>query len=237
VRSLQVVDDALITPTVADANSETFTGCVYDRAGTIVRAAQRTSRGVSWKPVDPECVDVGVARREIDGDCIYLGHYTAHYGHFLLETLARFWALESGETFDRFLFQPLLHPTPRLRSFSPAKVSLECFGVDLRRVSIVRKATRVKRLVVPASLVEINNSAHQSQGAVYRRIAECCAGAAELPHPRLYLSRRRYKRFRPGEESKGYKPFTNEDQVEQLFESLGFTNIKITFDESLVSRK
>lgn len=223
-RALRVIDDAVVTPTVVDRDGMTFTGCVYDAAGRIVRESQRTSRNVSWKPADPEQVDVGIAVDQLDGEGVYLGHYTGHYGHFLLETLSRFWALESGAGFDRLLFQPFVHPTPRPRSFSPAKVSLECFGVDLRRVSIVRKPTRVRRLVLPTSLLEIKRWADQRQSDVYRRIAACCAQErmdGRLPS-RLYLSRRRFKRFQLTERSKGYRPFTNEDQVEELFESLGF---------------
>lgn len=219
-----MVDDAYVTPTVVDRQRMTFTGCVYDAAGDIVGASQRTSRGVSWKTEDPDRIDVGAPAGELDHECLYLGHYTAHYGHFLLETLARFWALESDASFERFLFQPFVHSAPRPRSFSPARVSLECFGVDLGRVSIVRKPMRVRRLAVPTSLVEINHSADPRQSAVYRRIAACCAkrrSAGGRPS-RLYLSRRRFRRFGLTERSKGYRPFTNEDEVENLFASLGF---------------
>ena len=223
-RALHVIEDALVTPTVVDRRASTFTGCVYDHGGRIVRASQRTARDVAWQPADPEQIDSGVTADELDGDCLYLGHYTGHYGHFLLETLARFWALESTSDVDRFLLQPFVHSTPRPRSFPPARVCLECFGADLGRVSIVRKPTRVRRLMLPTSLVEIKRWADRRQRDVYRKIAACCRREHSdgQSASRLYLSRRRLRRFGPTTRSRGYRPFSNEHQVEGVFASLGF---------------
>lgn len=237
-RSLHIVDNALVTPTVIDRANRTFTGCVYDGAGEIVRAAQRTSHGVSWKAVDPDRVDLRIAAEEVDGECVYLGHYTSHYGHFLLETLSRFWALESGSDFDRLVFHPFVHPTPRPRSFAPARVALECFDADLRRVTILRRPTRFRRLVLPTALVEINNAADEGQRAVYRRIVARCrarSGAGFSPQ-RLYLSRRRLNRFRLPGRSTAYRPFTNEGEIEELFGSLGFVVLhpeRVPFSEQV----
>lgn len=77
--------------------------------------------------------------------------------------------------------------------------------------------------------MEIGHWAHPSQGEVYRQIARCCSMQLEDAYNyerartlRLYLSRRRYKRYRTFGRWRAYRPFSNEDEVEELFASLGF---------------
>ena len=132
-KSLSVVRDAIVTPTTVDKKRRTFTGCVYDSAGVVVRSSQRTAANVSWQPADSEHIDPASVRAEIDGACVYLGHYTAQYGHFLLETLSRFWVLETDVSYGHVLLQPSsarrVHARFRRRTFplaASASTSAAC---------------------------------------------------------------------------------------------------------------
>ena len=127
--SISRLGDATATPTVAETSSRTFSGVIYDSQGLICRAAQRTRNGVNeWTPSDSGAIAVDVSTKYIPGRSLYLGHYTGHYGHFLIETLARLWPLlgttlhEAG--YDRVVFHPFLHKTPAVNKFSPARALL-----------------------------------------------------------------------------------------------------------------
>lgn len=215
-RILHCLRDAVVTPTVANRVEHTFTGCVYDRTGRLVPASQRTHGAITWKPADPEQIIAPEVAQEIEGQGIYLGHYTGHYGHFLIDTLSRFWALQTGFAYDKLVFQPFVLRMPDFQAFSPLRVCCECFGVKLEDLYTVRACLRFKKLAVPSMLFEVGQAAKPEQALVYRQIAEYCVGRAKVPEaPRLYLSRSRLK--------KGHKPAANEEQVERVFESFGFT--------------
>jgi hypothetical protein len=216
-RILHSLSGAVVTPTVANRAEHTFTGCVYDRAGRLVPASQRTHGAITWKPADPEWMVNPEISQEIEGQGVYLGHYTGHYGHFLIDTLARFWVLQTGFAYDKLVFQPFVLRMPDFQAFSPLRVCCECFGVKLDDLFTVRACLRFKRLAVPTMLFEVGQEAKPEQALVYRQIADYCASRAEVPEmpTRLYLSRSRLK--------KGHKPAANEAQVEQVFESFGFT--------------
>lgn len=238
-KSLYYLENAVITPTEIDVENRTFSGAVYDQSGHLVSISQRTSAHVAWKPTDPDQLPDNTAGSEmLDGNCIYLGHYSGHYGHFLLETLSRFWVLQENIHYDRLIFQPFIHDIPHPSVFSPAKVCFECFNIKPKQVVVVKKMIRCKFLIVPSPLVEINNCANPEQAAIYKQIAKHCEEVSKnrsgflnkflnpslhsaLKHHRFYLSRKKLR-------SPHY--IKNEDEVEKIFRKFGFD---VIYPESL----
>lgn len=249
-RVLHRLKNAVVTPTVTQPDKSTFSGCVYDQDGRVVPASTRTSRNVVWKAENPSPLEAGGGIKTISGPCLYLGHYTTHYGHFLLETLARFWALEEEIPYHRVVFHPFIHSTPRfpllrrlVRGQSPLDVCFKCFGIRWRKTLIVRRPLRFSELLVPSPLVEINNTANPEQAAVFRRIARYCderwdfhrlfdPGTFPARTPlRLYLSRSKLKTWLPG------RVTSNEPRIEDLFASFGFQVIHpqdLTFPQQVL---
>ena len=232
LRELTQLDGAIATPTVAYPASRTFTGVIYDSYGLICRVAQRTRCGNNeWHPSDPDTISIGMPMRTVQGRSLYLGHYTGHYGHFLLETLARLWPLHGGNMhangFDRVVFHPFLHKTPSINHFSPARMSLASFGIQAKDVVFVAEPLRFETLAVPSALLEINHVVDRGMADTYQNITQHCLSlGSSLPGfwrkvlgwpaegpLRLYLSRRR---------AKGYHPMSNELQVERIFIDSGF---------------
>lgn len=168
------LNNAIVTQTTIDRKKKTFTGCVYDEHGRVCEASQRTSKGVEWRPADPKEISIDHDLHEINGLCIYMGHMTSHYGHFLLETLSRFWTLLEGLKYSKLVFHPFVHSVPKIPGYSPLKACIECFGIDKNDILIVEEDLRFKRLAVPTPLVEINDSAEAEQIAVYQKIIEYC---------------------------------------------------------------
>lgn len=228
-KRLHYLENAVIIPTQIDPENRTFSGCVYDQSGHLVSTSQRTKSHVAWKPTDLDQLPDDTDIREIfDGKCIYLGHYSGHYGHFLLETLSRFWVFQENLDYDRLIFQPFIHNIPHPSVFSPAKACFECFNIKLNRVVFLKKTYRCKHLTIPNSLVEINNWANPEQLVIYKQITEYCRKTSlktrgllncffnstfyrAFKHNRFYLSRRKLR-------SPHY--IKNEDEIEKYFANL-----------------
>lgn len=230
-KSILHLENAVATPTIKNNDTKTFVGCIYDQTGQIEQASQRTKENVVWVPNDPENIGTSDIERTISGRSIYLGHLTSHYGHFLLETLSRFWALQPGEVYDNYVFHQFLHNIPDIETFSPIKVTFEAYGIDPKKVLIIDSPIRFENLTVPNSLISINNSGNIEQAVVYKHISDYCLKNYRkeenffsklfpsrleklLKAKKIYLSR---SKFNSG------KFVKNESDIENIFKSFGFT--------------
>jgi hypothetical protein len=232
MRTLKTLRDAIATPTVADLACKTFSGVIYDEFGKICRSAQRNNCSSNeWRPSDADALSLDALPNYVSGCSLYLGHYTGHYGHFLLETLARLWPLWGTSLraagYDRVVFHPFLHKTPGIRQFSPARMSLATFGIDAAQVLLINEPLRFERLDIPTPLLEINYRVDPSMAKTYELITKFCLSApSSRPGiwPRLtgwpsrgplslYLSRRH---------ARGFHPMVNERAVERIFVDAGF---------------
>jgi capsular polysaccharide biosynthesis protein len=239
--------NAYVTRTDVDDQGRTFRGTVYDASGRLCELAQRPGARLLWRAADPARVIPHQDALQLDGRVASLGHYMTQYGHFILESLSRFWSLDDHGDFDWFVFQPFVHPLYAPEEFEPLRVALACFGVDPARIVFADRDLSIAELVVPMPLVAVYESIHRHQRRIYDRIARFCASAlvdGEVPGDaeRVYLSRRRYRnvvnRFRPPRRehlrerllsrllfNKRFEPLApviNEDDVEALFVGRGF---------------
>lgn len=216
---IECFENAIVTPSSFEKSTYSFTGCVYDNRGVLIRNSQKTSRMVAWKPADPEFIDLKGKAEEIGGVCIYMGHCTFQYGHFLLETLARFWALDLNIKYDYLIFHRFLGSSCDIKNFSFARECFTVFSIESKKILIADRAMKFRSLLLSCSLLEINFQAHRDQALVYKRILRHClreARGCDEKLSRLYLSRSRwYKRRR----------VINEQAMEKIFSDYGFTII------------
>ena len=166
----------------------------------------------SWCRMDgrytlPEDVDVSVVPEEIDGDHLFLGSMQPHFGHGVLEGLARAWAFAAfsvrhPQGFGLF-YEPSIPPF--------AWELIVRSGIPPDRVRCLDRPVRIERLHVPTpaqrshhwfrpEMIEtwqtIGRSGDQGGGA--------CA--------RTWLSRR----------TSGRRRLRNEDEIEARFAAAGF---------------
>ncbi len=232
-KALYCLNDAIITPNVWNSATNALSGGVYDQHGKLCRPAERSRVMSMIKLINPETIDPTEACDEISGTCIYLGHYTHHYGHFLLETLARFWPLTLDHDYDKYIFHTLFNRTTYSPAYSPANISFASFGIDSDKVLVTRNKIRVEQLLVPSRMISINDEADSEQANVYRNIVSYCqqqsAGSEATFPSRIYVSRR--KLCTRGSQSRF---LVNESEVEQLFAAFGFT---IIYPEELAFEK
>jgi hypothetical protein len=155
---------------------------------------QRRQRGALAS--EPAAGSAVQPEAEIDEDVVYLGWLFNHYGHFLMQSLARVWFLAEVNPATRVLFH---HPSaPRFQPTGWARRMLEAFGVPPERMLTLREPTRLRRLIVPEPLFEPRATAndqtvrvHEAMARPYWEVARRIAGNVEPSPQPLYLSRRR----------------------------------------------
>jgi capsular polysaccharide biosynthesis protein len=182
------VENAVYVPTVEVAPHQ-FEGGLLTADGQPIPEALAQRRKSRWGSrvlgelppsvaLDPE--------RAIDEDVVYLGWYFDHFGHFLLESLARTWILPA---LDPAL--PVVFHTQRRSTISgPTLDILELLGVGRDRILTLDPQTRLRRVIVPEPLYEISHAAHERMPEPFRRIAAQLAPRDAPTGQPLYLSRR-----------------------------------------------
>jgi capsular polysaccharide biosynthesis protein len=173
--TVATVDDAVYVP-------EELAGKDQVRRGKIAQTVSESS------PVMYE--------REVDEEVVYLGWLFSHYGHFLMQSLARIWVLSQLDPAHRVLFHQ-----PSRAAWQPpgwALRTLEAVGVPPERILTLEVPTRLRRLIIPEPLFEPRSTtedytvrAHEAMARPYQAVAERIAGDVQPSSQPDYLSRRR----------------------------------------------
>jgi capsular polysaccharide biosynthesis protein len=210
--------DAIVMPTVADPAHRSFSGCVYGRNGRVLRMSQRIT-GFDFAARDPDVAVAPSDARVLRGRAVWLGQYANHYGHFLLESLSRTWAIDSLPPAEHYVFNRFVTVNPpAMAPFQSA--CFQALGIDARRIVVIDKPVRCELLHVPTPLFRIVSGARPEYIETFRRIASFVTGdkgvdsAGRAPGGRYYLSRRRLRVVSRGT--------LNEDEVESTFADFGF---------------
>lgn len=196
--SVEVVDDFLYVP--------------KDQSGLLRREREALVRGDElFISADPAVT--------IDEDVVYLGWLFNHYGHFLMQSLARVWALADVPPSVKVIF----HHSNAV-GVAPAKWAqrmLAAFGVPPERMLSLDTPTRLRRVIVPEPLFAPRSVAddqtvrvHEAMARPYQEVAARLAPDATVSTQPLYLSRRRLP--------SSQRLMVGEDQLEELLRQNGF---------------
>ncbi|GGL54026.1 hypothetical protein GCM10011575_10550 [Microlunatus endophyticus] len=152
--------------------------------------------------------------RTLPGSYFYLDdEVRGHFGHMTTEVLARLWAWDEAKAADPSL-KAILHANRR-RQLSDWEVRLlGAAGIDRDDIVFAREPVRVERLVAATPMLSNPYYVHPGIGEIWRRVGDDLAAQSELgaSPDRIFIARRIKKRS-----------CRNATDVEQLFESLGFT--------------
>ncbi|MEM9038640.1 MAG: glycosyltransferase family 61 protein [Actinomycetota bacterium] len=157
----------------------------------------------------PVSVDLDAPSERLDGTHFFLGSLHPHFGHFLVEGLARVWAWRRVAD---------LHPDARLLVYEPGLPRfgtrlLELAGVETDRLLFLQNTVEVDRLYVPDVAMRTHRWVSNPMGETWQHMASRIDdGPAVTPTRRVFLSRR----------SVANRPLVNTDEIEGLFESHGF---------------
>jgi capsular polysaccharide biosynthesis protein len=218
----KVVTDSLILPHTKDVH-----GGILDCEGNEILEA-RLVRGagqiVVGSPLAP--TDLHKVTKIGYGTHCYAGALFWHFGHFLLEGLARISAVPGPERSMPHIFHDLSygHNAPHINFF------LSCLGISAMPITV---PTRIHGdLIIPPARLIIKHSIHRDQLLVYKEISDKVLSQVkkyQLPeYGVIYLSRANL--------SKDNRHITNEVKLQAALIKLGFQIIhmqELNIDEQI----
>jgi capsular polysaccharide biosynthesis protein len=173
------------------------------------------------------------SKRVIGGNSLYLGHFFAHYGHFLLESLSKAWimGIHSQAYIDNFIFH--VYSNEQIPPY--ALWALKALGIPTSKVRIIRENTILQSVLVAESAFIARHSVNTNFITPFRQIVDYASdgkiGMSSCKGENaIYASRRRLS----------YKErlVLNEDEIEALMKRLGFTILhpqEMTIEEQVLS--
>jgi hypothetical protein len=186
---------ALVVP--ERAGDRPLASGVLDAEGRFVALSQGFIR--ARKPMPAPRLGAGERVTDLPGRHLYAGHLRGHFGHFLVESTARLWALDQPDgPIDSVLFLPyrgdLRQADKVIRDQAPFLDRL-CGAVPARTVAGV---TRVETLVVPE--LGFGWAERYAGAPAYRAFLRDRLGRGIVPEggERLYISRARLIAARGG---------------------------------------
>ncbi len=182
---------------------------------------------------------------EIEGTSYYMGPLFKHYGHFLIETLSRYWrALETRADVKDFKF--VFHVLSKHGDGKTLKNQLflgywkdyfDVLGITEENLEFVTKPTVFEHLIIPQCPASLGDECIISPKAVsvWRHLnssftsnlfSDPMRSGDSAFGDKIYISRRKLDNPFRG------RKIANEKEIENLFKSYGF---KIVFPEKLTA--
>lgn len=178
-REIRVLDNALIVPP-----SATNPGLgVICSDGLCQEAANWREGKNTSTPIScmPESHDV------LSGTHLWGGTFFGHFGHFMVESIARLWAVR-GSRAESVLFAPKHPPLRDFQGYQSRIIELLDLGIP---VDIVRTPTKVERLLVPGQgfgLGKISRATPEFREMMERMAKKVTPDGPE----KIYISRTRF---------------------------------------------
>lgn len=138
---------------------------------------------------------------------LYLGHLLPHYGHFLLESLSRWWPMRAslGDV-DHYLIH--LRDAKSL-DLPYVKTCLAALKIDRDKILYFDQPTKLKQVVVPQASFQIYSHVFTQYKELAGRVAsELCHTELKPTEQPLYVSRRLL--------SSGLSNYRGEEHIEEF---------------------
>jgi len=185
-------------------------GCLYDDSGVRVDLSLRLggAGGDQSMSIDPPLLPSEQRGGTwLAGRTLYLGPFMNHYGHFITESLSRYWH-EEAAAFDHFVAYPFMHNHGKIhvREFHHHLAGM--LDVPMDQITILRSQTVFEEIIVPEQLWTYNVHVNSRMRELYGKIRTRYAGGKSTG--RLFLSRSSSLRL------------GNVPQIEEIFASFGF---------------
>jgi capsular polysaccharide biosynthesis protein len=209
--ALEQYDNAIYTPYLRIEHQERY-GCLYDEYGK--RIEQSCLKQSNQEIIRDSPNYSGTTELELlGGKALYLGIFFGHYGHFLLESISRWWSLfDRVEDFDYYLIH--LGNANFLKK-RWIKELLWLAGIDSQRIIYFNKPIRIQSVFVPEASLQLNGHIFQQYRNIGRHLASSLHLEEIKPIDRpLYLSRRLLDR--------GNRQIIGEETLEDLLIKNGF---------------
>lgn len=235
--TVDIIECGYITPAKRISNDcenqKIFTGGIYHNDLTLyTKSIRRGNRLMYISPVNI----LSEFDLEINEPSLYLGYILDHYGHFLIESIGRFWFCpDIPQDVKYLIFHMPINSNPKKYQLEDFRIMdiinhiLESFDLKKFRIIIVNEKIKFKKLYIPeqlSSLVALS----PLQDNVYSRIIEYSVkNYTNKSYQYIYISRRMNCNFRDA-------GIDNEEEIERIFESKEFKIInpsKFSFEDQV----
>lgn len=219
----------VVPPPKGDANRSVQKSGVLDADGAFVENSitWRNTNQINLEPPMPAQEDIVT----LEGSYMFAGPLFGHFGHFLVESICRFWAVDHLKgKIDGVAFVPKFQNRPQhvIGVFRPL---IEMLGVDIPCINI-EDPTRVETLYVPQQgfgMFEMIEGAPEFRDWIKSKGGK---GVAPQGEKKIYVSR---SALPPARGS-----MLGEKRLEALLETEGYTAFhpqKHTFEEQIAAYK
>ena len=185
-------------------------GCLYEADGTRIDLSVRVGGvgGDQARSIDPAVLPPEQRGGTwLTGRTLYLGTFMNHYGHFITESLSRYWH-ETVAEFDHIVAYPFMHYNGEILIQEFHRYLAGLLNVPIDRMAILRSQTVFDEIVVPEQLWTYNVHVNGRMREIYERIRVRHATRGSCG--RIFLSRAVAPRL------------ANVQTVEDMFASFGF---------------
>ena len=204
--------NVIYTPTTS--MTRPLNGCLYDED------RRRIDATCVWRGADDLCVSEEPLLFEesieeldsIDQPVLYLGHISRHYGHFMLESLARWWPLaQQGPRPDRYLIHLA---DPNGLDIPLVKLCLASAGIKKEQLVFCNKPVLVKQALVPEASFQEASHIHVAYRDLWTHfLASTGESEANQTDQPLYVSRSQLRH--------GSSMYLGEEKIEAYLEGRG----------------
>lgn len=228
-RTVCLTDALVIPPPKGDANRSVQKSGVLDATGAFVENSitWRNTSQINLEPPMPAPGEI----ESLEGRYMFAGPLFGHFGHFLVESICRLWAVEhlKGQI-DGVVFVPKFQNRPQhvMGVFRPL---IEMLGVDVPCLNI-EDPTRIKTLYVPQQgfgMFEMIEGAPEFRAWIRARGGK---GVTPAGADKIYVSRTALPPARGS--------LLGETRLEALLEAEGYTAFhpqKHNFEEQIAAYK
>ena len=183
---IKTLQDAIILPS----------GAIYQSGKLVLEARNQKYCGVKTK--HQNTLDVNFKYDKSPQTVVYLGQLTRHYGHFLLESLCRFWPFiykDDSLNYNcfkpyTFVFTPWVSGhAPNPSNFEPLRHIIGLFGIKLKDLNVLTKPKMFHSVIVAQPSCVINHAITQEHRLLCQSILSRTHNDLKNYPPFVFVSR------------------------------------------------
>ena len=208
------INNGIVTPFKSiDDNNYIYEGGIYNSKGNLIKS--------SIRDYDSDCLYKYNDIHEIDiedflfvpSNSVFIGHITNHYGHFLLETMSRFWVFLFNYLhkfqIKNIVFIKWIDENYKYNLF---EIISNMLNLNKYKIIFVNEPTKFENIFIPQKLCNINKKILIEQKFIYDELLKSCYFNPNAKiHKKIYITR-----FR------GSKRVKNENDIINLFKKYNF---------------
>ncbi len=188
-------------------------GGVYTADGDYVSSSRHLRRSKDLTASNPHTIRLSNDMPRLSGRYLYLGWFFNHYGHFILESLARAWAVQELSLVDGYIMH--VHAADA----RPASYLMDFFDlleIPRDKLLFLSQDMQVEELLLPSQQAVLSRGMSEDMRRLYHQLGSKAAQQADTDSSRrkLYISRR----FLPMDQRNA----SNEKALEERFRMEGY---------------